>query len=148
MAAFLPLIVLLVILYLVTKKLSHTRPADAPGGPGDRKLISSSSFLLRIFGSSHSYKASYYFDTESFYEVTDANTTTIPLAAITGVKRESTEVNNRSVWSVSWSINGQQKQARFLHNYTLFNRSFAVFLEAVKQANPHASVSALTLFTL
>lgn len=148
MAAFLPLIVLLVILYLVTKKLSHTRPADAPGGPGDRKLISSSSFLLRIFGSSHSYKASYYFDTENFYEVTNGNTSTIPLTAITGVKRESTEVNNRSVWSVSWSINGQQKQARFLHNYTLFNRSFAVFLEAVKQANPHASVSALTLFTL
>lgn len=148
MAAFLPLIVLLVILYLMTKKLSHTRPADAPNGPGDRKLISSSSFLLRIFGSSHSYKAKYYFDTENFYEVTDENTSTIPLATITAVKRESTKVNNRSVWSVSWSMNGHQKQARFLHNYTLFNRSFTVFLNAVKQANPDASVSELTLFTL
>lgn len=148
MTAFLPLIVLLLIVFLIVKKLPHTRPADAPTGPGDRKLISSSSFLLRIFGSSHSYKAKYYFDSENFYEVADEATSTVPLAVITEVKRESTKVNNRSVWSVSWNVNGQRRQVRFLHNYTLFNRSFAVFLTAVKQANPNASVSSLTLFTL
>lgn len=148
MTAFLPLIVLLVILFLIAKTFSHTRPADTPTGPGDRKLISSSSFLLRTFGSSQSYKAQYYFDSANFYEVADEATSTIPLAAITAVKRESTKVNNRSVWSVSWNSNGQRRQVRFLHNYTLFNRSFAVFLATVKQANPNASVSSLTLFTL
>lgn len=148
MTAFLPLIGLIVLFYLLAKTLSRIRPADIPNGPGDRKRISSDSFFLRTFGSTHSYKAQFYFDTENLYEIMNDTTTAIPLADITVVKRESTKVNNRSVWSISWTTEGQQKYVRFLHNYTLFNRSFAAFLSAVKQANPNASVGTLTLFTL
>lgn len=113
-----------------------------------RQLISSSSLMLQKFGSSRGYKADYYFDAQNLYEVIDNITTTIPLASIVEVKRGTTRIGNRSVWSVDWLTEGQRKQTRFLHNYTLFNQSFATFLDAVKQANPDARVTSLTLFTL
>lgn len=148
MLTFLPLLLLSGIIFLLIKTLKRTRPADTPTAPGDRKLISTSSFMLRTFGSSQSYKADYYFDTENFYEVTTGTTVSVPLTNIVEVQRESTQINNRSVWSVTWDINGQRKQVRFLHNFTLFNRSFVAFLTAVKQANPSAHVRSLTLFSL
>lgn len=104
--------------------------------------------MLQKFGSSRGYKADYYFDAQNLYEVMDSTTSTIPLASIIEVKRGATRIGNRSVWSVDWLIEGQRKQTRVLHNYTLFNQSFATFLDAVKQANPSARATRLTLFTL
>ena len=45
-------------------------------------------------------------------------------------------------------ISETEKEMRFVHNFTLFNRSFAGFLSAVKSANPSAEVNDATLFTL
>lgn len=42
-----------------------------------RKLISSSSLMLRKFGSSRGYNADYYFDMQYLYEVADGITTAI-----------------------------------------------------------------------
>lgn len=114
-----------------------------------RKLISSSSLMLRKFGSSRGYNADYYFDMQYLYEVADGITTAIPLTSIIEAKPGTTRVSGRSVWSVDWiTAEGQRKQTRFLHNYTLFNQSFATFLKTVKQANPDACITSLTLFTL
>ncbi|EMX0630760.1 hypothetical protein AAF155_002023 [Salmonella enterica] len=110
-----------------------------------RKLISSSSLMLRKFGSSRGYNADYYFDMQYLYEVADGVTTAIPLTSIIEAKPGTTRVSGRSVWSVDWIT---AEETRFLHNYTLFNRNFATFLKTVKQANPDACITSLTLFTL
>ncbi|ELW2862347.1 hypothetical protein ACAK56_000984 [Salmonella enterica] len=148
MTVLLPIIVLIFFVFFIfpTRKLFYR--SNRPGQEDGRKLISSSSLMLQKFGSSRGYKADYYFDAQNLYEVIDGITTTIPLASIVEVKRGTTRIGNRSVWSVDWLIEGQRKQTRFLHNYTLFNQSFATFLDAVKQANPGARVTRLTLFTL
>lgn len=104
--------------------------------------------MLQKCGSSRGDKADYYFDSQNRYEVIANITATIPLASIIEVKRETTRIGKRSIWSVDWLKEGQQKQARFLHNDTLFNQSFATFLDVVKQVNPDARVTSLTLFTL
>lgn len=147
----LPLVVLIIILFFVRpyrqRNLSKRRLADI-AERSELKRISTVSTLLRLFGSSHSYGADYYFDDHYFYEMHEANEKRVPLADIIEVRRESTRVNNRSVWSVTWITQGQKKQARFLHNYTLFNKNFPQFLQAVKRANPNACVRELTLFSL
>ena len=90
----------------------------------------------------------YYFDEENFYEIQVDVKKSVPLSAITKVERDSIKVNNRSFWIVTYSTEGQTKQARFRHNYTLFHTDFADFLQAVKRANPAASVRQLNAFTL
>lgn len=90
----------------------------------------------------------YYFDAENFYEIQVDVKKSVPLSAITKVERDSIEVNNRSFWIVTFVADGQTKQVRFRHNYTLFKTDFADFLEAVKRANPSASVRELTAFSL
>ena len=140
--ALLHIFPLFIVLFLFWRLL-RPRSKDIPGSPGDRRLISQSSWLLQKFGSSRSYKSDFYFDLHYFYAVNEANTTSVPLANITKVKRETTRISNRYVWSVTWVIEGHENQVRFLHNFTFFNRSFAVFLDAVKKANPSAEISSL-----
>lgn len=89
----------------------------------------------------------YYFDAENFYEIQVDVKKSVPLSAITKVERDSIEVNNRSFWIVTFVADGQTKQVRFRHNYTLFKTDFADFLEAVKHANPSASVRELNAFS-
>ena len=148
MTVLLPIIVLIFTVFFIFPTRKFFYRSNHPVQKDGRKLISSSSLMLQKFGRSRGYKADYYFDAQNLYEVIDSITSTIPLASIVEVKRGTTRIGNRSVWSVDWLIEGQRKQTRFLHNYTLFNPSFATFLDAVKQANPSARVSRLTLFIL
>jgi hypothetical protein len=89
----------------------------------------------------------YYFDEEYFYEIQLDVKKSVPLSAITKVERDTIKVNNRSFWIVTYVVEGQTKQARFRHNYTLFNTAFADFLDAVKRANPEACVRELSAFS-
>ncbi|WP_426446414.1 hypothetical protein [Siccibacter colletis] len=145
------LIIFIVMVFFILpyrqRNLSRQRTAQVEAS-GRKKKISTVSTMLRIFGSSRSYAADYYFDDLNFYQIRETGETTVPLAAITAVVRESTQINNRSVWSVSWCIDGDTHQARFLHNFTFFNRNFSEFLAAVRRANPNAQVRKLTLFSL
>lgn len=90
----------------------------------------------------------YYFDRDNFYIVQLEKKTQVPLASISKVEREAIKVNNRSFWIVTYQHNGETKQARFRHNFTLFNTAFADFLDAVQVANPQASVRKFTAFTV
>lgn len=111
----------------------------------EMKKISEDSCILRFFGFN---REDYFYDELYFYQCRENNTKKIPLSCIIRVKPELIKIINRRVWSVRYIIDGTEKEMRFVHNFTLFNRNFAGFLFAVKSANPNAEVKDATLFTL
>lgn len=82
----------------------------------------------------------YFFDTEKFYMRRGAAPTVVPLAQIASVTRTSDVIYGRYVWQVCFSREAGRKCVMFTNNLTLFNRDFLLFLEAVRKANPLATV--------
>lgn len=88
----------------------------------------------------------YFFDAESFYLRRGPVPTAVPLSQITSVTRTSDKIYGRYVWQVCFSKASGRKCVTFTNNLTLFNRDFLLFLEAVRKANPLASVDRAGLF--
>ena len=82
----------------------------------------------------------YFFDTETFYMRRGRAPTAVPLSQITSVTRTSDVIYGRYVWQVCFSKAADRKCVTFTNNLTLFNRDFLLFLEAVRKANPLATV--------
>jgi len=143
--AILPLLMLIGLALMFPKW--RRRQNDTPANQGMRK-ISTTTKTFRPGKGGQLLPTDYYFDEEYFYEIQLDVKKSVPLSAITKIERDNIKVNNRSFWIVTYMTDGQMKQARFRHNYTLFNTDFADFLEAVKRANPAASVRELTAFSL
>lgn len=143
--AILPLLMLIGLVLILPKW--RRRKNSAAESMGLRK-ISLTTKTFRPGKGGQLLPTDYYFDEEHFYEIQLDVKKSVPLNAITKVERDIIKVNNRSFWIVTYIIDGQTKQARFRHNYTLFNTAFADFLEAVKRANPDASVRELSTWNL
>ncbi|HDS1531242.1 TPA: hypothetical protein QEK88_004518 [Stenotrophomonas maltophilia] len=88
----------------------------------------------------------YFFDAESFYLRRGPVPTAVPLPQITSVTRTSDRIYGRYVWQVCFSKASGRKCVTFTNNLTLFNRDFLLFLEAVRKANPLATVDQAGLF--
>ncbi len=82
----------------------------------------------------------YFFDTDTFYLQRGPVPTAVPLSQITSVTRTSDMIYERYVWQVCFSKAAVRKSVTFTNNLTLFNRDFLLFLEAVRKANPLATV--------
>lgn len=143
--AILPLVALIVL--AVTFPKWRCRKKGAEGVRGLRR-ISQTTKTFRPGKGGQLLPTNYYFDEEYLYEIQGDVKISVPLPTITNVERDSIKVNNRSFWIVTYIVNGQTKQVRFRHNYTLFNKAFADFLDAVKRANPEARVRELSAFSL
>jgi hypothetical protein len=141
----LPLLAMMGLMIFFPKWRRRSKGAEA--SPGLRR-ISLTTKTFRPGKGGQLLPTNYYFDAENFYEIQVEVKTSVPLSAILSVERDSIEVNNRSFWIITYVVDGRKKQVRFRHNYTLFNTVFADFLDAVKRANPDASVRALNAFTL
>lgn len=108
------------------------------------KKISQSSFILKKLGIN---REDYYYDRFYFYQVREQYTNKIPLSKIIRVSPDIIKINGRRKWSVRYIAHDAEKEVTFVHNFTLFNRNFAGFLSAVKEANPNADVKVLTIFS-
>ncbi len=82
----------------------------------------------------------YFFDAASFYLRRGPVPTAVPLSQITSVTRTSDKIYGRYFWRVCFSKASGRKCVTFTNNLTLFNRDFLLFLEAVRKANPLATV--------
>lgn len=143
--AILPLLALIGLALVFPKW--RRRQNDTQANQGIRK-ISTTTKTFRPGKGGQLLPTDYYFDEEYFYEIQSDVKKSVPLSAITKVERDTMKVNNRSFWIVTYVVEGQTKQARFRHNYTLFNTAFADFLDAVKRASPDASVRKLSILSL
>lgn len=143
--AILPLLALIGLAFVFPKW--RRRQNDTQANQGIRK-ISTTTKTFRPGKGGQLLPTDYYFDEEYFYEIQADVKKSVPLRAITKVERDTIIVNNRSFWIVTYVVEGQTKQARFRHNYTLFNTAFADFLDAVKRASPDASVRKLSILSL
>ncbi|CAM4323501.1 hypothetical protein STPA111741_10865 [Stenotrophomonas pavanii] len=88
----------------------------------------------------------YFFDAEAFHLQRGAVPTAVPLTQIIAVRRTSDVIYGRYVWQVDFSRASGRRCVRFTTNLTLFNRDFLLFLEAVRKANPLATVDQAGLF--
>jgi len=116
-----------------------------PPSPGEMKKISANTPILKKLGMN---TEDYYYDSDFLYQQREGETLCkVPLENIIRIKVTGTEVSSRRVWLVRY-VTGAYKtgrEFRVLNNYTLFNRDFAGFLAAVKEANPAAEVQEMTL---
>lgn len=103
-----------------------------------RRISGTSMTLVMVDGKED--REHYFFDEESFYMRPGPVPTAVPLAQITSVTRTSDVIYGRYVWQVCFSKAAGRKCVTFTNNLTLFNRDFLVFLEAVRKANPLATV--------
>lgn len=142
--AILPLVALIALAVTFPKWRRRNKGAE---GSRELRKISQTTKTFRPGKGGQLLPTNYYFDDENFYEIQVEVKTPVPLSTITKVERDSIKVNNRSFWIVTYRVDGQTKQVRFRHNYTLFNTAFADFLDAVKRANPEASVRKLSAFS-
>lgn len=90
----------------------------------------------------------YYFDDQYFYEIARERITKIELTKIIEINKDTISVSNRRVWYVKCELNGEIRTFRFLHNYTLWNNNFVVFLGTVKRCNPQAKVLTFSLLSM
>ncbi|MFT3994344.1 MAG: hypothetical protein QM660_08550 [Dysgonomonas sp.] len=90
----------------------------------------------------------YYFDDQYFYEIAKERITKIELTKIIEINKDTISVSNRRVWYVKCELNGEIRTFRFLHNYTLWNNNFVVFLGTVKRCNPQAKVLTFSLLSM
>jgi hypothetical protein len=113
--------------------------------PREMKKISANTPILKKLGMN---TEDYYYDSDFLYQQRDGETLCkVPLENIIRIKVSGTEVSSRRVWLVRYVTGSYstEREFRVLNNYTLFNRDFAGFLAAVKEANPAAEVQEMTL---
>ncbi|MEN4601101.1 hypothetical protein ABEG90_00550 [Pantoea agglomerans] len=116
-----------------------------PPSPGEMKKISANTPILKKLGMN---TEDYYYDSDFLYQQREGETLCkVPLENIIRIKVTGTEVSSRRVWLVRYVTGSYstEREFRVLNNYTLFNRDFAGFLAAVKEANPASEVQEMTL---
>ncbi|MDP4307498.1 hypothetical protein ACNPM2_04130 [Stenotrophomonas geniculata] len=131
----------LVILWFTLRRMSaHARSAFGSGLRlnSPRRISGTSMTLVMVDGKED--REHYFFDTESFYLRRGPVPTAVPLSQITSVTRTSDVIYARYVWQVCFSKASGRKCVTFTNNLSLFNRDFLLFLEAVRKANPLATV--------
>ncbi|UUS13411.1 hypothetical protein [Stenotrophomonas maltophilia] len=137
----------LVILWFILRQMSaRARSALGSGvrlNP-PRRISGTSMTLVMVDGKED--REHYFFDTESFYLRRGPVPTAVPLSQITSVTRTSDVIYARYVWQVCFSRASGRKCVTFTNNLSLFNRDFLLFLEAVRKANPLATVERASLF--
>ncbi len=109
-----------------------------------RRISGRSMTLVMVDGKED--REHYFFDAEFFYLRRGPVPTAVPLSHITSVTRTSDKIYGRYVWQVCFSKASGRKCVTFTNNLTLFNRDFLLFLEAVRKANPLATVDQAGLF--
>ncbi|MCI1112840.1 hypothetical protein MOQ26_17525 [Stenotrophomonas maltophilia] len=131
----------LVILWFTLRRMSaHARSAFGSGLRlnSPRRISGTSMTLVMVDGKED--REHYFFDTESFYLRRGPVPTAVPLSQITSVTRTSDVIYARYAWQVCFSKASGRKCVTFTNNLSLFNRDFLLFLEAVRKANPLATV--------
>ncbi|WP_260467271.1 hypothetical protein [Stenotrophomonas maltophilia] len=137
----------LVILWFILRQM----PARARSALGSglrlnppRRISGTSMTLVMVDGKED--REHYFFDTEYFYLRRGPVPTAVPLSQITSVTRTSDVIYARYFWQVCFSRASGRKCVMFTNNLSLFNRDFLLFLEAVRKANPLATVERAILF--
>ncbi|HGM4786434.1 hypothetical protein LQ331_07935 [Stenotrophomonas maltophilia] len=131
----------LVILWFTLRRMSAAARSSVKSGlrlHAPRRISRTSMTLVMVDGKED--REHYFFDTESFYLRRGPVPTAVPLSQITSVTRTSDRIYGRYVWQVCFSKASGRKCVTFTNNLTLFNRDFLLFLEAVRKANPLATV--------
>nr|WP_329761004.1 hypothetical protein [Stenotrophomonas geniculata] len=131
----------LVILWFTLRRMSATARSSVKSGlrlDPPRRISGTSMTLVMVDGKED--REHYFFDTESFYLRRGPVPTAVPLSQITSVTRTSDVIYARYVWQVCFSRASGRKCVTFTNNLSLFNRDFLLFLEAVRKANPLATV--------
>ena len=131
----------LVILWFILRRMSATARSALGSGlrlNPPRRISGKSMTLVMVDGKED--REHYFFDAASFYLRRGPLPTAVPLSQITSVTRTSDKIYGRYVWQVCFSKASGRKCVTFTNNLTLFNRDFLLFLEAVRKANPLASV--------
>ena len=143
------IISLLSLVFIILLIWSFFRPLPLkkwpPPSPREMKKISANTPILKKMGMN---TEDYYYDSDFLYQQRDGETLCkVPLENIIRIKVTGTEVSSRRVWLVRYVTGSYstEREFRVLNNYTLFNRDFAGFLAAVKEANPAAEVQEMTL---
>ena len=137
----------LVILWFTLRRMSaHARSAFGSGLRlnSPRRISGTSMTLVMVDGKED--REHYFFDAASFYLRRGRVPTAVPLSQITSATRTSDRIYGRYVWQVCFSKASGRKCVTFTNNLTLFNRDFLLFLEAVRKANPLATVERAGLF--
>ena len=137
----------LVILWFTLRRMSATARSSVKTGlrlDAPRRISGTSMTLVMMDGKED--REHYFFDTESFFLRRGPVPTAVPLSQITSVTRTSDVIYARYVWQVCFSKASGRKCVTFTNNLTLFNRDFLLFLEALRKANPLATVERASLF--
>ncbi|WP_442254868.1 hypothetical protein ACS0OX_08400 [Stenotrophomonas pavanii] len=130
-----------VIPWFTLRRMSATTRSSVKSGlrlDPPHRISGTSMTLVMVEGKED--REHYFFDTESFYLRRGPVPTAVPLSQITSVTRTSDKIYGRYVWQVCFSRASGRKCVTFTNNLTLFNRDFLLFLEAVRKANPLATV--------
>ncbi|MBO0592887.1 hypothetical protein I2486_15895 [Cellulophaga sp. E16_2] len=95
-------------------------------------------------------KEEFYFDHENFYAMhQDLQKKAFKLSAITELKKTSIQITNRRIWQITIKeTNNADVVFKFAHNYTLWNKNFALFHEKIKKINPEAIKSKWSLWSM
>ena len=131
----------LVSLWFILRRMSATARSALGSGlrlNPPRRISGTSMTLVMVNGKED--REHYFFDTDTFYLQRGPVPTAVPLSQITSVTRTSDMIYERYVWQVCFSKAAGRKSVTFTNNLTLFNRDFLLFLEAVRKANPLATV--------
>lgn len=131
----------LVILWFTLRRMAASARSSVNSGlrlHAPRRISGRSMTLVMVDGKED--REHYFFDAASFYLRRGPVPTAVPLSQITSVTRTSDRIYGRYVWQVCFSKASGRKCVTFTNNLTLFNRDFLLFLEAVRKANPLATV--------
>lgn len=131
----------LVILWFTLRRMAASARSSVNSGlrlHAPRRISGRSMTLVMVDGKED--REHYFFDAASFYLQRGPVPTAVPLSQITSVTRTSDKIYGRYVWQVCFSKASGRKCVTFTNNLTLFNRDFLLFLEAVRKANPLATV--------
>lgn len=131
----------LVILWFTLRRMAATARSSVKLGlrlHAPRRISGRSMTLVMVDGKED--REHYFFDAASFYLRRGPVPTAVPLSQITSVTRTSDVICSRYVWQVCFSRASGRKCVTFTNNLSLFNRDFLLFLEAVRKANPLATV--------
>lgn len=131
----------LVILWFTLRRMAASARSSVKSGlrlHAPRRISGRSMTLVIVDGKED--REHYFFDAASFYLQRGPVPTAVPLSQITSVTRTSDVIYSRYVWQVCFSRASGRKCVTFTNNLSLFNRDFLLFLEAVRKANPLATV--------
>lgn len=131
----------LVILWFTLRRMAASARSSVKSGlrlHAPRRISGRSMTLVMVDGKED--REHYFFDAASFYLRRGPVPTAVPLSQITSVTRTSDVICSRYVWQVCFSRASGRRCVTFTNNLSLFNRDFLLFLEAVRKANPLATV--------